>query len=226
MGARDELEDDAELEGVVRAMLATACRSAAGCARAKDGARSWRRHLRSSGSPGRGRRLPHLYPHPRAGPGQSRRSAAPGAGGRHRAARTVAGFRRGRGGDAVADPYFGDEAGFETTWNDVAAAAEALVAMLGTDGRTGSDRARFGSLTCGCGFLKVREGLLMHCRQSSSLAPGPPRDKARKRDFTDHARPDRSASYRPSRALPPRRGHAPGGLWLRGAGRGLRSRQK
>jgi protein-tyrosine phosphatase len=39
----------------------------------------------------------------------------------------------GRAGQAVADPYFGDEAGFETTWNDVAAAAAALVAMLGTD---------------------------------------------------------------------------------------------
>ncbi len=39
----------------------------------------------------------------------------------------------GRAGDAVADPYFGDEAGFEATWNDVAAAAEALVLMLGTD---------------------------------------------------------------------------------------------
>ena len=36
----------------------------------------------------------------------------------------------GRAGEAVADPYFGDEAGFETTWNDVAAAAQALVAML------------------------------------------------------------------------------------------------
>jgi protein-tyrosine phosphatase len=35
-----------------------------------------------------------------------------------------------RAGDAVADPYFGDEAGFETTWNDVGAAAEALAAMF------------------------------------------------------------------------------------------------
>jgi protein-tyrosine phosphatase len=37
-------------------------------------------------------------------------------------------LRHGR--DAVADPYFGDEAGFETAWDDVAAAAEALVAMF------------------------------------------------------------------------------------------------
>lgn len=33
-------------------------------------------------------------------------------------------------GEAVADPYFGDEAGFEATWADVAAAAQALVAWL------------------------------------------------------------------------------------------------
>lgn len=32
----------------------------------------------------------------------------------------------GREGQAVADPYFGDEAGFETTWRDVVEAAEAL----------------------------------------------------------------------------------------------------
>jgi protein-tyrosine phosphatase len=35
-----------------------------------------------------------------------------------------------RVGEAVADPYYGDEAAFETTWNDVAAAAGALVALL------------------------------------------------------------------------------------------------
>ena len=32
----------------------------------------------------------------------------------------------GREGQAVADPWFGDEAGFETTWAEVAAAARAL----------------------------------------------------------------------------------------------------
>ena len=36
----------------------------------------------------------------------------------------------GREGQAVADPYFGDEAGFEVTWAEVSAAAEALVARL------------------------------------------------------------------------------------------------
>lgn len=36
----------------------------------------------------------------------------------------------GREGEAVADPYFGDEAGFLVTWADVTAAAEALVARL------------------------------------------------------------------------------------------------
>jgi protein-tyrosine phosphatase len=37
----------------------------------------------------------------------------------------------GREGEAVADPYFGDEAGFDVTWQDVSAAARALVARLG-----------------------------------------------------------------------------------------------
>jgi len=37
----------------------------------------------------------------------------------------------GREGQAVADPYFGDDAGFEETWRDVSAAARALVAALG-----------------------------------------------------------------------------------------------
>jgi len=36
----------------------------------------------------------------------------------------------GREGTDVADPYYGDAAGFETTWADVRAAAEALVARL------------------------------------------------------------------------------------------------
>lgn len=36
----------------------------------------------------------------------------------------------GREGEAVADPYFGDEAGFLVTWADVTAAAEALVGRL------------------------------------------------------------------------------------------------
>lgn len=36
----------------------------------------------------------------------------------------------GRAGQAVADPYYGDEQGFERTWEDVAAAARALVERL------------------------------------------------------------------------------------------------
>lgn len=36
----------------------------------------------------------------------------------------------GREGEAVGDPYFGEEAGFEDTWADVVAAADALVAQL------------------------------------------------------------------------------------------------
>ncbi|GBQ52527.1 low molecular weight protein-tyrosine-phosphatase [Komagataeibacter sucrofermentans] len=36
----------------------------------------------------------------------------------------------GRQGEAVADPYYGDASGFETTWRDVSAGAEALVRLL------------------------------------------------------------------------------------------------
>ena len=36
----------------------------------------------------------------------------------------------GRQGQSVADPYFGDEAGFEVTWDDVMDAAEVLGALL------------------------------------------------------------------------------------------------
>ena len=36
----------------------------------------------------------------------------------------------GRTGQAVADPYYGDAAGFEVTWADVSAAADAIVAGL------------------------------------------------------------------------------------------------
>jgi len=36
----------------------------------------------------------------------------------------------GREGQAVADPYFGEDAGFETTWADVVHAADALVERL------------------------------------------------------------------------------------------------
>ncbi len=39
----------------------------------------------------------------------------------------------GRKGQAVADPYYGDAVGFETTWADVSAAAEAIVAGLVPD---------------------------------------------------------------------------------------------
>lgn len=41
----------------------------------------------------------------------------------------------GQEGRAVADPYFGDEAGFEETWRDVVAAAEALAALLKSSSR-------------------------------------------------------------------------------------------
>ncbi len=36
----------------------------------------------------------------------------------------------GRAGEAVADPYYGEDAGFETTWADVTVAAQALVERL------------------------------------------------------------------------------------------------
>ena len=36
----------------------------------------------------------------------------------------------GRSGEPVADPYYGDQSGFEITWSDVNAAAEALAARL------------------------------------------------------------------------------------------------
>ncbi|RVQ69330.1 low molecular weight phosphotyrosine protein phosphatase [Croceicoccus ponticola] len=36
----------------------------------------------------------------------------------------------GRRGEAVADPYYGDEAGFAVTWDDVSMAARAMVASL------------------------------------------------------------------------------------------------
>ncbi|GAD49321.1 low molecular weight protein-tyrosine-phosphatase [Caenibius tardaugens NBRC 16725] len=36
----------------------------------------------------------------------------------------------GREGQSVADPYFGDDAGFEVTWRDVMQAAEALAARM------------------------------------------------------------------------------------------------
>jgi protein-tyrosine phosphatase len=34
----------------------------------------------------------------------------------------------GRAGESVADPYYGDDDGFSTTWDDVSAVAAALVA--------------------------------------------------------------------------------------------------
>ena len=42
----------------------------------------------------------------------------------------------GRKGQAVTDPYYGDAAGFEVTWADVSAAAEAIVAGLHPDRRS------------------------------------------------------------------------------------------
>lgn len=38
----------------------------------------------------------------------------------------------GRLGQAVADPYYGDDEGFTETWRDVSAAADALVARFGS----------------------------------------------------------------------------------------------
>lgn len=40
-------------------------------------------------------------------------------------------------GQAVADPWFGDEAGFEVTWSEVTAAARALVSKLALAGQRG-----------------------------------------------------------------------------------------
>lgn len=40
----------------------------------------------------------------------------------------------GRGGQAVVDPWFGDAAGFETTWAEVEAAARVLAARVRRDG--------------------------------------------------------------------------------------------
>src|SRR5690606_31976737 len=49
----------------------------------------------------------------------------------------------GREGQAVADPYYGDEAGFETTWNDVSEAARALARrLLGQPWARSAPRAR------------------------------------------------------------------------------------
>lgn len=42
----------------------------------------------------------------------------------------------GRTGQAVADPYYGDAAGFEVTWADVSAAAEAIVEGVAADRRS------------------------------------------------------------------------------------------
>ena len=39
----------------------------------------------------------------------------------------------GREGEAVADPYYGDQAHFETTWRDVSEGARALVRRIGGD---------------------------------------------------------------------------------------------
>ena len=39
----------------------------------------------------------------------------------------------GREGEAVADPYYGEAAGYETTWADVSAAAQALVRRLAAE---------------------------------------------------------------------------------------------
>ena len=38
----------------------------------------------------------------------------------------------GRAGEGVRDPYFGDESGFDLTWAEVSAAAQAIVALMGS----------------------------------------------------------------------------------------------
>jgi protein-tyrosine phosphatase len=40
----------------------------------------------------------------------------------------------GHEGRAVADPYYGDDAGFDVTWRDVVMAAEALARRLASEG--------------------------------------------------------------------------------------------
>ena len=40
------------------------------------------------------------------------------------------GYVEGREGEAVADPYYGDEAGFDVTWSDVVSGAKALGRQL------------------------------------------------------------------------------------------------
>ncbi|GAA0634311.1 low molecular weight protein-tyrosine-phosphatase [Brevundimonas lenta] len=42
-------------------------------------------------------------------------------------------YVEGREGQAVADPWFGDDAGFEVTWTEVTAAAQGLLARLSRD---------------------------------------------------------------------------------------------
>ena len=42
-------------------------------------------------------------------------------------------FAEGRRGEAVADPYYGDDAGFEITWGDVSAGARGLLSQLEAD---------------------------------------------------------------------------------------------
>ena len=44
----------------------------------------------------------------------------------------------GRQGTGVADPYFGEDAGFDVTWDDVTRAAGAIVERLRKQGLTGS----------------------------------------------------------------------------------------
>jgi protein-tyrosine phosphatase len=43
-------------------------------------------------------------------------------------------YVEGREGEEVADPYFGGNAGFETTWTDVSAAAQTLVRRIADKG--------------------------------------------------------------------------------------------
>lgn len=40
----------------------------------------------------------------------------------------------GRGGEAVADPYYGDESGFDITWSDVEAGAKGLARTIAAGG--------------------------------------------------------------------------------------------
>lgn len=72
-------------------------------------------------------RFTHIYALDRENLGNLRRLAPAGA---TASVGLLLDLVPGRSGQPVADPYFGDEAGFEATWADVDAAATALLSRL------------------------------------------------------------------------------------------------